>query len=69
MGGNFACAIDAVTQLTRCWGVNQSYQLDAPLVPMRNIELGFSNACAIETDDTLICWGNQGDGRSSPPGP
>ena len=56
-GFDFACGIDAASRAIRCWGRNDSGQLDAPTGAFTEIGAGAYHACAVASDGTLRCWG------------
>ncbi|MEZ4317186.1 MAG: MopE-related protein [Myxococcota bacterium] len=76
-GPTSTCAIDPTGTLM-CWGVNSKGQLGVgnttsvayagrmPVVepgPWRAVSMGDQHVCALKTDDSLWCWGNNQHGE------
>ena len=50
------------------WGaVTEERALNAGVVPGR-IAAGILHACGLKTDGSVACWGNDDNGRATPPG-
>ncbi|MFN3827130.1 MAG: RCC1 domain-containing protein [Micavibrio sp.] len=76
-GGSFTCAIKSDDTLW-CWGQNiygatgLNTTSGSTLVPTqvasgtywKNIKAGMTHTCAIKNDDTLWCWGGNGQGAT-----
>jgi hypothetical protein len=80
-GGDFGCGLNAEGAL-RCWQMepNRPYRLcsnlmptdclqdgAAPLGKYRAVSAGAGFACVIEDAGSIRCWGNNEDGRATPP--
>jgi len=58
----YTCALDQSAIV--CWGLAPS---PIPAGSFVEIAAGKSFACALRTDQTIACWGDPLDGRTSPP--
>jgi hypothetical protein len=80
-GGDFGCGLNAAGAL-RCWQMdpNRPYKLCSNLTPTdclqdgapplgkyRALSAGTGFACVIEDAGSIRCWGNNEDGRATPP--
>ncbi len=77
VGGHFSCAIDRYTFETRCWGSNNNGQLgnggtadsNVPVLVsglssgVTSVHTGFDFTCALKTDGSVWCWGNNVSGQ------
>ncbi len=59
------CLLDGAGQ-AMCWSGYLS-PLSPPSGTFTDIDVGASHACAITTDDEIICWGDDSYGQSTPP--
>ena len=55
-----------------CWGLNDYGQTDVPGTfpdyhSFTQISAGWYHNCGVKTDGTVLCWGNDGSGESTPP--
>ncbi len=83
-GNSHSCALVSADQLPRCWGDNTAYKLGTgttadPTLPnptnlygltgALSVSVGENHTCAVLTDNTVRCWGNddyhQTDGGSN----
>lgn len=80
-GGDFGCGLNAAGALS-CWQMdpNRPYKLCSNLMPTdclqngaapmgkyRALSAGAGFACVIEDAGSIRCWGNNEDGRATPP--
>jgi alpha-tubulin suppressor-like RCC1 family protein len=42
---------------------------DGKVVPFIYVSAGLEFACAVRTDGTIVCWGNNDFGEATPPAP
>ncbi len=67
-GGDFACAVDTRANLY-CWGILPAGINAYTKGPFRKISAGFQHVCALNrSNSSPVCWGNDNNGQSSPPG-
>jgi len=52
-----------------CWGRNDSDQTNVPggLPQFSQVSAGKSHTCGVKDDETVVCWGQDGLGQSTPP--
>ncbi|MEM6786192.1 MAG: hypothetical protein AAGA56_06590 [Myxococcota bacterium] len=78
VGFNHTCGVTTGTNEVRCWGNDVHGQLgsgiagtsaDTPQAPValgqgaKTVVAGFSGSCALLMDDTVSCWGFNGNGQ------
>lgn len=81
-GGAFNCRINATSGALSCWGMNDMGQLgvgnaNASIASptsvnlgsktAKKVALGVDHACAILSDDSVSCWGNNSQGQLGQP--
>jgi hypothetical protein len=60
----FGCGL-RTDQTVTCWGTSAP---PAPTGTYRQLSVGYQHACALSAvDDTVVCWGNNGSGRTNVP--
>ena len=66
--GRSVCA-SGVDGIPTCWSSNSAFpQVEPPLVALSSWDVGSAHGCGIlESDRSLVCWGNDTFGQSSPP--
>lgn len=77
LGLDFACGISATLEL-RCWGYNDSKQVSdvdvlsvgsiptnaiMPGTTFNEVTLGWKHACAVTSNNVVICWGDGSAGQ------
>jgi alpha-tubulin suppressor-like RCC1 family protein len=51
-----------------CWGANSENQAPSLVTgPFTQVSAGYDHTCALRSDGTLECWGNNNYGKSIPP--
>ena len=64
-GGVFTCGIQSSDGSLSCWGLITNPPTGTGF---KDLDSGYAHACAIASDDTVTCWGNNTSNQANPPG-
>ena len=70
-GDRHTCGVRSDDGTVECWGDNRDGQSNLPTdlsdVSFVTVSAGGSHTCGVRESYAVACWGNQGNGRSTPP--